>query len=88
MKLFASAYGRALFPDRFGPRGGAITDGRSAGRDQTMELAPGGLEIAMGAGIYRVVCALEELLDGLRQRQAEWRAKPGRRSGSSPVGCG
>ena len=88
MKLFASAYGRALFPGRFGPRGGAITDGSAAGGDQPMELAPGGLEIDMSAGIYRVVCALEELLGGLRQLRAEWRARPVRRSGSTPVGCG
>jgi hypothetical protein len=53
-----------------------------------MALAPGGLELAMGAGIYHVVVAVEGLLAGLRQRLALWRARPARRSSTTPVGCG
>jgi hypothetical protein len=53
-----------------------------------MALASGGLELAMSAGIYQVVVAVEGLLDGLRQRLAEWRARPERRSRATPVGCG
>ncbi len=88
MERFASAYGRALFPRRYESRDGMIADGRPAGSGQPMSLAPGGLELAMGAGIYRVVCAVEGLLAGLRQRAAGWRATPERRSGATPAGCG
>lgn len=88
MERFASAYGRALFPRRFGPYGedGSGTD--SSGRDRPMELAPGGVEIAMGAGIYRTVCALERLIDRSRLLLAEWRARPMRAAGNTPVSCG
>ncbi len=88
MERFASAYGRALFPRRYAPRDGMITDGRPADSEQPMALAPGGLELAMGAGIYRVLGAVEELLDGLRQRAAGWRARRERRPGATPVACG
>ena len=83
MERFASAYGRALHPRRYGPRDGMNTDG-----GQPMALAPGSLELAMGAGIYHVVVAVEGLLAGLRQRLALWRARPARRSSTTPVGCG
>jgi hypothetical protein len=53
-----------------------------------MGLEPGGIEIAMGAGIYRAVVGMERLLDGLRQRAAEWRAKPAPGPRATPVGCG
>ncbi len=88
MERFASAYGRALNPRRYGPRDRMNTDGGPTGSGQPMALAPGGLELAMGAGIYHVVVAVEGLLDGLRQRLAAWRAKPARRSSTTPVGCG
>ena len=87
MERFASSYARALFPRRYGARDGLITDGRPAGSGQPMALAPGGLELAMSAGIYRVVIAVEGLLDGLRQRAAGWRARRARRPGAMPVGC-
>jgi hypothetical protein len=77
MERFASAYGRALFPGRYGSRD-----------KQPMGLEPGGIEIAMGAGIYRAVVRMERLLDGLRQRAAEWRAKPAPGPRATPVGCG
>jgi hypothetical protein len=51
MQRFASAYGRALFPRRFGPHGGDSSDAGSPGERRPMELAPGGIELAMGAGI-------------------------------------
>ena len=88
MERFASAYGRALFPGRYESRDGVISDGRPAGSGQPMTLVPGGLELAMGAGIYRAVGAVEGLLAGLRQRAAGWRTKPERRPGTTPVGCG
>ncbi len=88
MERFASAYGRALYPRRYGPRDGMNTDGGPTGSGQPMALASGGLELAMSAGIYQVVVAVEGLLDGLRQRLAEWRARPERRSRATPVGCG
>jgi len=53
-----------------------------------MELAPGGVEIAMGAGIYRAVCALEALFDRSRLLLAERRARPARHAGNTPVSCG
>ncbi len=83
MERFATAYGRALHPRRYGPRDGFNTDG-----GQPMALAPGGLELAMGAGIYHAVVSVEGWLDGLRQRLAAWRARPQRRSRATPVGCG
>jgi hypothetical protein len=83
MERFASAYGRALYPRRYGPGDGMNSDGR-----QPMALAPGGLELAMGAGIYHAVVAAEGWLDGLRQRLAAWRARPKPRPSATPVGCG
>ena len=88
MERFASAYGRALFPRRYASREGVITDGRPIERGQPMALAPGDLELDMGAGIYRVVTAVEGLLDGLRQRAARWRTPAQRRPSTTPVACG
>ncbi len=88
MERFASAYGRALFPARYGSRSGVSTNGETADSSQPRALAPGSLELAMGAGIYQVVVAVEGLLAGLRQRLALWRARPARRSSTTPVGCG
>ncbi len=83
MERFASAYGRALYPRRYGPRDGMNTDG-----GEPMALPPGSLELAVGAGIYHMVVAVEGWLDGLRQRLAAWRARPARRSSATPLGCG
>ena len=88
MERFVSAYGRALYPRRYGPRDGMNTDGRPGGSGQPMALAPGSLELAMGAGVYHVVVAVEEWLDGLRVWLAEWRARRRRRPGTTPVSCG
>ncbi len=88
MERFASAYGRALFPARYGPRTGMNTDGRPATSGQSQALAPGSLELAMGAGIYHAVVAVEGWLDGLRRQLAAWRPRPQRGSGATPVGCG
>ena len=64
MQRFARAYARALFPR-----------GAQVGADRAPEnAAPGvkltadGLDLAIGAGIYRLVCAVEGLLDRLRHR--------------------
>ena len=88
MERFVSAYARALFPQRYGSRDGVDTDGRPAGSGQPMALAPGGLELAMGAGIYHVVVAVEGWLDGLRRWLAAWWARPERKPSATPVGCG
>lgn len=98
MERFASAYGRALLPRRLAPREGVNGhggpgdsgpgDGGRGGSGQPMALVPGDLELAMGAGIYRVVGAVESLLDGVRQRAARWRARPAPRRRATPVGCG
>lgn len=88
MERFASAYGRALFPRRYACRDGMTTDGRPTDSGQPMALAPGGLELAMSAGIYRMVGAVEDLLVGLRQWAAGWRARHERRPSATPVGCG
>jgi len=88
MQRLASAYGRALFPRRFGPGGGDSSGADPASRDQSMELAPGGIEIAVAALIYQGVVAVEELLNRSRLLLAEWRARPVRRAGNTPVGCG
>ncbi len=88
MERFASAYGRALLPRRYGPRDGIDTAGGPTASGQPMAFAPGGLELAMGAGIYHMVIAVEGWLDGLRQRLTAWRARPERKSNATPVGCG
>jgi hypothetical protein len=88
MERFASAYGRALFPRRYGSRGDALARGSSAGSEERVGLAPGELEIAMGAGIYAVVVAVEELLDSLRKLPVGWSWRPAPGSGTTPVGCG
>lgn len=88
MERFASAYGRALFPARYGSRSGVSTDGGTADSSQPRALAPGSLELAMGAGIYHAVVAVEGWLDGLRRQLAAWRSKPQRGPGATPVGCG
>ena len=53
MERFASAYGRALFPGRYGSRD-----------KQPMGLEPGGIDIAMGAGIDSSGVRMERRLDG------------------------
>ena len=88
MERFASAYGRALFPARYGSRSGVSTNGETADSSQPRALAPGSLELAMGAGIYHAVVAVEGWLEGLRRQLAAWRSRPQRGSGATPVGCG
>ena len=88
MEHFTSAYGRALFPRRFELPGGDGSGTGTAGRGQPMVLAPGGVEIAMGAGIYRAVCALEALFDRARRLVAGWRARAPHPAGNTPVSCG
>ncbi len=88
MQRFASAYGRALFPDRFEPHGGDGSGAGPTGRNQPMALAPGGAEIAMGAGIYQAVRTLEALFDRSRLLLAKWRTRPPRLVGNTPVSCG
>jgi len=88
MERFASAYGRALLPRRLAPREGVNGDRGPADNRQPMALVPGDLELAAGAGIYRVVAAVETLLDAVRQRAARRRAGPEHRPRTTPVGCG
>lgn len=75
MNRFADAYGQALFPRRY-----AAGDSTRPGA-----LAGDGVDIAIGAGVYRLVSAVEDLLAALRQ----WRSKAGNpRRAPTPVGCG
>ena len=76
MKHIAWAYGRALFPRRFTSRG----------------LAPGTLELDLAAGIYRLVVAVERLVDALGERRVRPRAdRHARAAGGAHrrrAGCG
>lgn len=84
MERFASSYGRALFPNRFGA--GAATTPDNARRNHVpMSLAPGALELDLGAAIYRMVRAAESLLDGIRRPRQ--RTRPGLACEATPAGC-
>lgn len=87
MESFSSAYARALFPRRYGPRPGAGMDGHAGTGPQPMALAPGGLEISLGAAIYRVVVAVERLMEAARRLAPGWKARAASRPGATPVGC-
>lgn len=83
MNRFADAYGRALFPNRYQP-GNGPTGGPPAA------IPSDGLDVAIGAGVYRLVNAVEALLEVVRQR-----ARPGRGTAAAPhtptarpVACG
>ncbi|MDX1432760.1 MAG: hypothetical protein R3286_09965 [Gammaproteobacteria bacterium] len=75
MKRFADAYERALFPLR-----GRRADGQGMG--------PSELDIAVGAGWYRLVCAVEALVDALSATARRLRARPQAPSAARPLGCG
>lgn len=72
MNRFARAYERALFPRRpldGGGRGGA----------------PDAFDLAVGAGWYRLVCALEALVDSVRRAGVRRAARAQR--GCEPAGA-
>jgi hypothetical protein len=75
MEHIASAYGRALFPHRYEPRGG----------DRPGLLPPGGLELDLAGAVYRLTDRLEDLWDTISRQRAAWRQ---RRVGGRPVECG
>jgi hypothetical protein len=87
MNRFADAYGRALFPNRYRPGNGTTGGPRAAIRCD-------GLDIAIGAGVYRLVNAVEALVEALVEVVRQ-RARPGRGTAAArhtptarPVGCG
>ncbi len=88
MERFADAYGRVLFPSRYGPAKGTTAAGTRVDGGHPMTLPPGGLELDISAGIYRLVCAAEGLVDGLRRLRLGWRAGADRRPTATPLGCG
>jgi hypothetical protein len=64
MQRFARAYARALFP-----RGAQVGAGRTPEDDgRSVALTADGLDLAIGGSVYRLVRAVEGLLDRLRQR--------------------
>ena len=78
MNRFADAYERALLPMRR----------RDAGE---WDGVPDALDVAVGAGWYRLVCAVEALIESLSAAARHLRSRPEpRRSGSgpAPIGCG
>ena len=81
MEHIASAYGRALYPRRYGRR-----DDPAQARDPVvpMALAPGGLELDLAGAVYRLVLGAERLMDGLGRRIAA-RRRPDPRTGTRPV---
>ena len=75
MNRFTDAYERALLPLR--ARDAA---GRNAGLSE--------IDVAVGAGWYRLVCVLEALVDGLGAALRRPRTRPAPRADARPVGCG
>lgn len=88
MKRFATAYARALFPNRFGRRGETSNPGYGDSQRPPTSLAPDALELDMGAAIYHLIGAAEHLLDGMRRHTARWRTRPEATPGATPLGCG
>ena len=88
MKRFAAAYGRALFPSRYGLAKSTTATGTRVDGEHSMTLQSGALELDIGAGIYRLVRAGEALLDGLRRHRLGARADTERRPTVTPLGCG
>ena len=75
MNRFTDAYERALFPLHR-----RSASGQGAG--------PSELDVAVGAGWYRLVCAVEALLEALGAFARRLRARPQPRANARPVGCG
>jgi hypothetical protein len=87
MNRFADAYGRALFPNRYARRSGT-TGGARASSGQPAAIPSDGLDLAIGAGVYRLVNAVEALVDVLRQRARPSTAAAQHVPTANPVGCG
>ncbi len=88
MERFAAAYGRALFPNRYAVRDDSAAGSPTADGEQRLTLPPAGLDLAIGAGVYRLVCAVEALLGGLRRRTRRVGAATTRPPTATPLGCG
>ncbi len=88
MERFAAAYGRALFPNRYGLRNDSAAPGTGVDGGPHMTLPPAGLDLAIGAGVYRLVYAVEALLGGLRRRTRRVGAATTRPPTATPLGCG
>jgi len=88
MKHIASAYGRALFPRRYGPRDGTRSDTANRGREVPMALPPGGVELDLASAVYRLTGRLERVVDHLRRRRAAPRRPAEHGAGGRPVECG
>jgi len=88
MKHIAYAYGRALFPHRYGPRDGAHSDTANRGGEAPMALPPGGVELDLASAVYRLTGNLERLVDSLRKQRAARRRPSEHGAGGRPVECG
>lgn len=83
MKHIAHVYGRILFPSRYTPHGdNRNTDGQPA------TLPADSLDLVIAAGLYRMVSAVEGILDGLRRPARTSRATAEQTPAVTPVGCG
>ncbi len=86
MKRFADAYARALFPRRYAPP--RSSGDPSIDRGQGGGLTADGLDVAIAAACYRLVVAIEALLDAARSRLRRPRVRTSRRPTTTPAGCG
>ena len=75
MNRFAQAYEHALLPLRR----------RDAGSG---DAGPDPIDIAVGAGWYRLVCAVETLIDRLSALARRAAERPRAGSRAQPIGCG
>jgi len=87
MERIRSAYGRALFPNRYGHRDHTPVGGNSANEQQPLGLAPGGLELSLAAAIYHLVGDAEALLAATQRLAARWRTHPAPTPRSTPISC-
>ena len=81
MKHIQSAYGRALLPGRYAPRDGDAAEAAPV-------LSPGGLELDLAAGAYRLISRVEGALDAVRGRLAGRHRPEGLRTAPDTLGCG
>jgi hypothetical protein len=87
MERITSAYGRALFPNRYRYRDRTTVGGDTASEHEPMALAPGNLDLSLAAAIYHLVGGAEALLAAFQRVAASWKTRPAPTPRSIPISC-